>query len=136
LPAIENVIGAEVNQLRFFIPANFGEMLRRFGIDRKRSLGLRLGKIDSGKRRGVDQHIEFELIDIVMNFADIREIELGVIKSDDVEFFSILARKRSAKAAAGSNDYDFHSSVAALCERRPKCFRRSQTAATKIQYLP
>jgi len=41
-------------------------MLRRFGIDRKRSLGLRLGKIDIGKRRGVDQHIEFQLIDIVM----------------------------------------------------------------------
>jgi len=61
----------------------------------------------------------------VMNFADIREVELGMIKTDDVKFFPILACERSAETAAGSNDYDFHSSVAALCERRPKCFRRS-----------
>src|SRR6202011_663680 len=106
--AVENVIGTEMNQFCFLAEANFGEMLRRFRVDRKRSLGLRFGKIDIRKRRGVDQHIESQLVDIVMNLADIREIELGVIESDDVEFLSIRTRERSTETAASAQDYDSH----------------------------
>jgi hypothetical protein len=34
----------------------------------------------------------------------ISEIKLCVIKTDDVEFFSILAHERSAEPATGSNN--------------------------------
>src|SRR6266478_8298649 len=43
---IENVIGAEMNQLCFLLGTNFGEMLRRFRVDRKSLLALRFADID------------------------------------------------------------------------------------------
>src|ERR1700716_2147062 len=100
-----------MNQSCFFARANFSEMLRRFAVDHKRSLRLRFGKIDIGKRRSVDQHIELQLVDIVMNFADIREVELGMIETDDVEFLSILAHERSTETAVSAQDYDSHRSI-------------------------
>src|SRR5205807_5170662 len=57
---IENVIGAEMNQLCFLLGTNFGEMLRRFGVDRKSLLALRFADIDIRKRGAVDQQIELK----------------------------------------------------------------------------
>jgi len=52
------------------------------------------------------------------NLLFIGEIKLRVIECRDVTFFSELARDRGAQTPAASNDDDFHSSVAALYERR------------------
>src|SRR5438105_11212125 len=57
---IENVIGAEMNQLCFLLGTNFGEMLRRFRVDRKSLLALRFAKIDIRHRGAVDHQIELK----------------------------------------------------------------------------
>ena len=55
---IENVIGAEVDELRAFLTAKIREDARRFGINQKRAIALGLASIDIRERRGVNQHIE------------------------------------------------------------------------------
>src|SRR6266446_3593381 len=102
--AIEDVIGAEMNQFRFFARANFGEHLRRFGIDRKSLLSLRFAKIDICHRSAVDQQVERNWRKFISDLLRPREVKLRVIQSDDVEFSSILARERTAEAAASAQD--------------------------------
>src|ERR1700716_1226186 len=128
LLAVKNVIGAEVNQLRFFLAANLREVSRRFRVDLKRLSFLFFAKINMGKRGRIDQNVELEIVDLRMNLFGIGEIELRVIETDDVEFAGEIAHKRSAAPPAGSNDDNFHSSVAALYERRI-IFRRSSAFA-------
>jgi hypothetical protein len=53
-----------------------------------------------------------------VQLIEIREIQLCVIKTNDVESFSIFAHERSAKPPAGAENCNLHSSAAALYERR------------------
>src|SRR6266699_640692 len=116
--AIKYVIGAEMNESRAFVPANFGENARRFRINQKGLVALRLAKIDIGKRSSIDKQIETRRPQFLVQLIEIREIQLCVIKTNDVESFSIFAHERGAKPPAGAQNYNFHSSAAALHERR------------------
>src|SRR5437762_10336064 len=56
--AVENVVGADMNQLGVFLAANFAEHLWRFRVDRKSLFALRFTKINIRKRGRVDQNVE------------------------------------------------------------------------------
>ena len=115
-----------MNQLRFFVSANFGQNTWRLGIDRETPESFfGLAKIDIGERSRVNQNIELKIADLSVISSALGEIKLLVIEPDQVEFFAIGAHERMPKTTARTDDYNFHSSVAALCERRPKYFRRS-----------
>src|SRR5438876_10986499 len=94
--AIENVIGAEVDKLRFLFATNFREDARRFGVDLKRLVTLRLAKIDIGERGAVDQNVEIDCGDFLSHLLEIRQIKLRVIETDDVKFVAIFTSERRA----------------------------------------
>ena len=56
--AIENVIGAEVNQFCAFLAANFRNNAWHFAIDHESAIALSLAKIDIRECGGIDQHIK------------------------------------------------------------------------------
>jgi hypothetical protein len=103
-----------MNESRAFVPANFGENARRFRINQKGLITLRLTKIDIGKCSGIDKQIETRRPQFLVQLIEIREIQLRVIKTNDVESFSIFAHERSAKPPAGAETCNFPSSAAAL----------------------
>jgi hypothetical protein len=67
-------------------------------------LSLRFAKIDICHRGAVEQQVERNWRKFVSDLLRPREVKLRVIQSDDVEFFSILARERTAEAAASAQD--------------------------------
>src|SRR6266487_4792756 len=87
-------------------------------INQKGLVALRLAKIDIGKRSSIDKQIETRRPQFLVQLIEIREVQLRMIKTHDVEPFSIFAHERSAKPPAGAENCNFHSSAAALYERR------------------
>src|SRR5205823_2787437 len=87
---------------------NLGQCFRRFGIDSKSLITFFFTKIDIGKRGRIDEHIKLEIADLSANLFFIREIELRVIKTDDIEFAGELAHERRAESSAGTNNDDSH----------------------------
>jgi len=107
-----------MNEFRTFVPANFGENARRFRINQKGLVALRLAKIDIGECSSIEKKIETRRPQFRVQLIEIRDIQLRVIKTNDVESFSIFAHERSAKPPTGAENYNFHFSATALYERR------------------
>ena len=97
-----------MDQLRLFFATNSREDPRRFGVDLKRLVTLRLAKIDIGERGAVDQNVEIDCGDFLPHLLEIREIKLRVIETDDIEFVAIFTSERRAEAAAATDNHDFH----------------------------
>ena len=84
-----------MDELRFFVATNFTEDPRRFGVDLKRQVTLRLAKIDIRERGAVNQNVEIECGDFLSHLLEIREIKLCMIETDDIEFVAIFTSERS-----------------------------------------
>ena len=69
---IENVIGAEVNQLRVPVVANLGKETRRLCIDAESLFAACFAKINIGKRRRIDQSIKIRPAKLLANVIEIR----------------------------------------------------------------
>src|SRR5262249_45970015 len=111
----------EMNQLRILIAANFGEKLRRVGIDRERFVAFRFRKIDICKGGRIDQNVELKRRKFFLNLFTLRKIELRVTKASYVELSLVFTEQRSAKTTARAQNHDAHFSVTAgaLKERLP-----------------
>lgn len=57
LGAVENVVGAVVNEPDVLFSAEFGEFLRRRGVDRPGQVALNFAALHQIIRRGVDDHL-------------------------------------------------------------------------------
>ena len=91
---IENVIRADMNEPRLLSPTNFRKNARCFPVNRERFLRFRLAPIDIRLRRRVDQRIELKLAQRRSYLLRRAEIELRVIKSDNVERARVFPRPR------------------------------------------
>ena len=94
--SIEYVIGAEVEKLRFLVPANFREDARRVRIDPKSLVARALTKIDIRERGSINKNIEIDRAQFPAHLIWVFEIELQVIEAGDVEFVVIFAHERRA----------------------------------------
>ena len=56
--SLEDIVGAEVNQLRAFFAANPRKNARHFGVNQKGAIPLGLAKIDISECGSIDQHIQ------------------------------------------------------------------------------
>ena len=83
-----------MDELRLFFATNFREDPRRFGVDLKRLVTLRLAKIDIRERGAVDQNVEIECGDFLSHLLEIRQIKLCVIETDDIECAAIFTSQR------------------------------------------
>src|SRR5205823_1698140 len=96
LLTVEYVIGAEVDKLRFLVPANFREDARRIGIDPKGPVALGLTNVDIRKRGSVDKNTAIDRAQFLAHFIGAFEIDLQVIEAGDVKFVVIFAHERRA----------------------------------------
>ena len=94
--SIEYVIGAEVDKLRFLVPANFREDAWRVRIDPKSLVALGLTKIDIRKRGRINENTEIDRAQFLAYLIGAFEIKLQVIEAGDVEFVVIFAHERRA----------------------------------------
>ena len=97
-----------MNELRILVPANFRENTRRFRIDQKGLIALRLAKIDIRKCGGIDKNIEILRAQFLAHFIKIRQINVCAINTSDIESFPIFAHERRAETVSRAYDYDFH----------------------------
>ncbi len=112
---VEDVIGAEVNQLRAFLAANFRKNAWRFAVDHESAIALSLAKIDIRECGSIDQHIKAQGTQLSAHVIQIRKIKLRVIEAGNIIFVSIFAHERSTKPPACAKNHNFHqSSVSAV----------------------
>ena len=102
--AVENIIGADVNESRFLRATDCGEHTRRFRVERERFLLVRLAAIDIRLRRCVDQRVKIQVRQRRAQLFRRAEIELGVIEPHHFEIARVLTNERRAQPAAGAHN--------------------------------
>ena len=86
--------------------ANFRKHPRRFRVEKKSFVAMRLATVNIGLRRGIDQDVELQRSKCAAQLFQISEIELRMVEPDHVEAFSVFAHERRAQSATCSNNYD------------------------------
>ena len=104
LLAIENVVGADVNESRFLRAADFRKEARRFRVEGERFLLVVLAAIDIRLRRGVDQRVKTERTQRGAQLCGRAEVELRVIEAHHVVVSPVLTHERCAEPSASSNN--------------------------------
>ena len=92
LLTVKYVIGAEMNEPRILVLANFRKDARGLRVDPKSLVALPLTKINIGKGGRINENLEIKIIDLRVNFPRITEIDLRVIKCCQSKMTAAFAR--------------------------------------------
>src|ERR1017187_6584572 len=106
--AVENVIGAEVNEPRIFGATNLRQLARHLRVDNERSFALAFTKIDINKRGAINQNPEIVRVKSLAELRKTIALLRGPIVTDYFVVFVICAGQLSAKPPVRTNDNDFH----------------------------
>ena len=98
--AVEHVIGTDMDELGVFLATDFPQNTRRFSVDPKGLLPFRFAKIDIGEGGTVDQNIEVQREKFRFYLLEIPQVELRVIETSDLKFFSILALQGGSESSS------------------------------------